>query len=121
MKTNATMLVIGAAGIGALLYYAQGASASSNFKITAGHTYRFSMKAVGTSAKVSDLEVSDNVKVLQALGATVSSASLNPERDTLTIVMTAARDSTIPIKKFIANPANPSIGMMFTEASEVPS
>jgi len=121
MKPNATMLLIGAASIGALLYYAQGASAATNFKISAGHTYKISIKAVGTQAKISDQDIQDNVKILQALGATVSSASANDARDTLTIVMTAARDSTIPLNKFIPSPLIPNAGLMFTSAAEVTS
>lgn len=121
MKTNTTMLLVGAASIGALLYYAQGASAATTFKISAGHTYQFSMKAVGTQAKISDQDIQDNVKVLQALGATVISASANDARDTLTIVMKAARDTSIPLNKFIPSPLVPSAGMMFTAATEVPA
>lgn len=85
--------------------------------ITAGKTYRVVMRAVG--AKISDQEVSDNVKVLQALGSAVNDHSLNDSRDTLTLTIVAGRDNRLVVNQFYPNPANPQVGFMFTSITEV--
>lgn len=119
---NTNLLLLGAAGLGALFFMgskSSGASSGSEspFELVQGKTYKLVMQAVG--GKINDQDMKDVVAVLTALGTEVLQTSLNDSRDTLTITMKAGRNGRIVLNKFNPNPSNPSTGAMITSATEI--